>query len=392
MSEVSRRPVCEPELKPRIQSLSIQYQSLKDLKPDPKNPRAHSEKQVRQIARSIEAFGFNVPVLVDANLRVIAGHGRVQACQVLGLQEVPTITLEHLSDAQIRAFMVADNRLTENAAWDEKLLGEQLKSLSEVDLNFSLEVTGFEMSEIDLFIEGLSPAPEGDSDPADQVPESNGTAQVTATGDLWLLDRHRVYCGSALNSESYSVLMNQRPADCVFTDPPYNVPIAGHASGLGKVQHTDFVMASGEMNEMEFTQFLSPTCQLMAQNSKEGSLHFICMDWRHLGELLAAGKQAYGELKNLCVWAKDNAGMGSLYRSQHELVFVFKHGDGSHRNNVQLGQYGRYRTNVWHYPGSNSFYRSGEEGNLLALHPTVNRLATVPLAPAPPSVSRRFPR
>ena len=377
MSQVSRHPVPHAEFTSKIQKLSIQYRAVKDLNPDPMNSRVHSKKQIRQIAHSIEVFGFIVPILVDRDLKVIAGHGRRDACLLLGLEEVPTISLEHMSEAQIRAFMIADNRLTENATWDEKLLGEQLKNLSEVDLTFDLEVTGFEMSEIDLLIEGLSPAPAGTADPADEIPEADGRAQVTREGDLWLLDRHRVYCGSALKPESYSALMDGRYADCVLTDPPYNVRIAGHASGLGKVQHRDFVMASGEMSGTEFTQFLTQTCLLLVQHSKDGSLHYIFMDWRHSGELTAAGKQAYSELKNLCVWVKDNAGMGSFYRSQHELVFVFKHGKASHRNNVQLGQYGRYRTNVWRYPGLNSFSRSGEEGNLLALHPTVKPVALV---------------
>ena len=273
--------------------------------------------------------------------------------------------------------MIADNRLTENAAWNEQLLGEQLKILAESDLDFSLGVTGFEMAEIDLFIEGLSPVPEGGPDSADEIPELENKTKITRAGDLWQLGPHRVYCANALTPERYSVLMAGRRADVAFTDPPYNVPIAGHVSGLGKVQHSDFVMASGEMSEAEFAQFLTQACRLLAQHSKDGSLHFICMDWRHIGELLATGKQAYTELKNICVWAKDNAGMGSLYRSQHELVFVFKHGKESHRNNVQLGQYGRYRSNVWRYPGLNSFWRSGEEGNLLALHPTVKPVALV---------------
>lgn len=377
MSELPRHPAPYADSTAKFPNLSIQYRPFKDLKLDPQNARVHSKKQIRQIARSIEVFGFIVPILVDGSLRVIAGHGRMQACPLLGLQQVPAISLEHLSDAQIRAFMIADNRLTENATWDEKLLGEQLKILSELDLTFDLEVTGFETTEIDLLIEGLSPAPVGVADPADEIPRTENTVQVTREGDVWGLDHHRVYCGSALKAESYFILMNERRADCVFADPPYNVPIAGHASGLGQVQHSDFVMASGEMSEIEFTQFLTQSCELLAQYSKEGSLHFICMDWRHMEELLAAGKQAYSELKNVCVWVKDNAGMGSLYRSQHELVFVFKHGNGSHRNNVQLGQYGRYRTNVWQYAGSNSFSRPGEEGNLLALHPTVKPVALV---------------
>jgi DNA modification methylase len=358
-------------------SLSITYHPVAHLKLDPKNPRLHSPKQLRQIARSIEAFGFNVPVLVDAQLQIVAGHGRIQACQLLGITEVPTISLEHLTEAQARAFMIADNRLTENAEWDDRLLAQQFKELSEVNLDFSLEATGFEMGEIDVMVENLAPAPEGEEDPADAVPEPVTGIQVSKVGDLWQLGRHKVCCGNSLNQPTYASLMASSKAAMVFTDPPYNVRIDGHATGLGTIQHKDFKMASGEMSRAEFTDFLSRVCSLLATHSADGSIHFVCMDWRHLGELIAAGKQAYSELKNICVWAKDNAGMGSLYRSQHELVFVFKHGKESHRNNVQLGQYGRYRSNVWHYPGVNSFSRSTEEGNLLALHPTVKPVALV---------------
>ncbi len=358
-------------------ALSIRYLSTSRLKPDPKNPRLHSEKQVQQIARSIKAFGFNVPLLIDAEMQVVAGHGRLQACQLLAITEVPTISLEHLTEAQARAFMIADNRLTENATWDDRLLAEQFKELSEVELDFSLEATGFEMGEIDVMVENLAPAPEGKEDPADAVPEATTEIQVSKVGDLWQLGRHKVYCGNSLNQPTYAALIGDARAAMVFTDPPYNVRIDGHATGLGTIQHKDFKMASGEMNSAEFTDFLSRVCSLLASHSIDGSIHFVCMDWRHLGELVTAGKQAYSELKNVCVWTKDNAGMGSLYRSQHELVFVFKHGKESHRNNVQLGQYGRYRSNVWHYPGVNSFSRSTDEGNLLALHPTVKPVALV---------------
>jgi DNA modification methylase len=184
-------------------------------------------------------------------------------------------------------------------------------------------------------------------------------------------------CGSALDALAFTALMGQEHAAMVFTDPPYNVPIAGHASGLGAIHHRPFPMASGEMDTAEFTAFLAQACRNLAASSAAGSLHFICMDWRHLDELLAAGAEAYGELKNLCVWVKDNAGMGSLYRSQHELVLVFKQRGGAHRNNVQLGQFGRNRSNVWNYPGANSFARCGNEGNLLGLHPTVKPVALV---------------
>jgi DNA modification methylase len=349
--------------------LEVGYQPIDRLKLDPKNPRIHSRRQVSQIARSMRVFGFNVPILVDAELNVLAGHGRIMACQELGWVEVPTISLDHLSDAQAKAFMIADNRLTEIAAWDDRLLAEQLKELSILDLDFSLEATGFEIGEIDLRIEGLTAPSDAGDDPADVLPPPSKLA-VSSVGELWQLGGHRVYCGSALDPGSYGLLMEGEQATMVFADAPYNVKIDGHASGLGTVRHRDFVMASGEMNEVEFTDFLTRSCQLMARHSNDGAIHFLCIDWRHIGEMLSAGKKVYSELKNVCIWVKHNAGMGSFYRGQHELVFVFKHGRGPHRNNVQLGQYGRHRSNVWHYRGANCFGRDTGEGNLLAIHPT----------------------
>jgi DNA modification methylase len=273
--------------------------------------------------------------------------------------------------------MIADNRLTELAKWDDRLLAQQLKDLSLVGLDFSLEVTGFEMAEIDLRIASLENLPAPDDDPADALPEPPADPPLSKIGDLWMLGNHRVLCGSALDAAAFAVLMGEERAAMAFSDPPYNVPIDGHASGLGAIHHRPFPMASGEMDRTQFTAFLGQACRNLATFTVDGSLHYLCMDWRHLEELLAAGREAYGELKNLCIWVKDNCGMGSLYRSQHELVFVFKRGRGGHRNNVQLGQFGRNRSNVWRYPGANSFARSREEGNLLALHPTVKPVAMV---------------
>ncbi|MGO9144728.1 MAG: site-specific DNA-methyltransferase [Desulfomonilia bacterium] len=358
--------------------LTIACLPISALKLNPKNPRKHTNRQIRQLAQSIQALGFNVPILLDRDNNVIAGHGRILAASQLGMREVPTIRLEHLTKEQATAFMIADNRLTEIAIWDDALLAEQLKILSEVDLDFSLEVTGFSMGEIDLRIEGLSSA-EGKDDPADKLPPLPMGAPVTQPGDLWLFgDRHRLLCGNALEGAYYRNLMNSALATVIFTDPPYNVKINGHVSGLGSIRHREFAMAVGEMNETEFISFLTRACSLMARFSIDGSIHFLCMDWRHMAELIEAGRLAYTELKNLCVWTKDNAGMGSLYRSQHELVFVFKHGRAPHRNNVDLGRNGRYRTNLWHYGGANSFSsRKTEEGNLLELHPTVKPVAMV---------------
>jgi len=360
--------------------LTIRHLPADSIRLDPTNPREHSDKQIRQIATSIRVFGFNVPILIDQKRNVVAGHGRLLACRLLGITEVPTIRLDHLSADQIRAFMIADNKLTENADWDRQLLAEQFRSLSEVELDFALDVTGFETAEIDLIIEGAEPAIEGEDDPDDELPRAPGP-RVSQVDDLWLLGRHRIYCGNALNTSSYSALMAGRRADMVFTDAPYNVKIAGHAGGLGTIQHQNFKMASGEMNESQYTDFLAQAFILLALNSKEGSLHFLFMDWRHVQELLAAAKQVYTEFKNLCVWTKGCGGMGSLYRSAHELVFVFKNGKDKHKNNIQLGQFGRYRTNVWSYPGVNSwrcFVRRlppiGEETGDSPVHASYERL------------------
>ena len=299
----------------------------------------------------------------DATGKIVAGHGRVMACRQLGLSAVPTIRLDHLTEAQARAFMIADNRLTENSVWDDRLLAEQLEALSAMDLDFSLEVTGFEIGELDLRIEQIAPATEAGNARADRLPEPINGRAVTRPGDLWPLNEHRVLCASALEQSAYASLMKDERARMVFTDPPYNVRIGGNVSGSGAIRHREVAMASGKMSEDEFRQFLSKACSLLAKYSVQGALHFICIDSRHMGELLAAGREVYDELKNVCVWVKDNAGMGSFYRSRLELVFVFKRGRRAHRNNVQLGQSGRPQSvhqRVWNYPCANSFSRSGD--------------------------------
>ena len=357
--------------------LRIEHVAIERLKLDPRNPRVHSDRQVKQIAGSIKAFGFNVPVLADQDGNLLAGHGRVYAARRLGLRQIPVIRLEHLSPEQARAFAIADNRLSETSSWDERLLGEVFRDLASVELDFDLEATGFTMGEIDLRIEGLSVATAGDPDPADELPAVLNQPPVSRPGDLWQLGRHRLLCGNALDQAGYERLMDRARARVVFTDPPYNVPIDGHVSGKGRVRHREFLMASGQMTSTQFTRFLASAFELAARHSTPGALHYVCMDWRHQHELLTAALGIYAEFKNLCIWVKDNAGMGSLYRSQHELVFVFKNGRTPHRNNVELGQHGRNRTNVWHYPGLNNFGRKGEEGNLAALHPTIKPVALI---------------
>lgn len=367
----------EPLIIQRCGSLAIVYRPIAELKLDPDNPRIHTPIQIRKIQRSIRTFGFLFPVLTNSDGQVIAGHGRIQAAQGIGMNEVPVIMVDHLTETQARALAITDNRLTEIGSWDGRLLAQQLKALSEVELNFDVEVTGFGMTEIDLMIEGLEPAHQGGQDPADVLPEVSEQVPVSRTADVWTLDRHRVVCSDALEESNYALLLQGRQAAMVFADPPYNVPIEGHVTGLGRIQHREFDMASGEMTAREFRNFLSQVFDNLAEYSRDGSLHYLCMDWRHMGELLAAGHHVFSKLMNVCIWTKDNAGMGSFYRSQHEMVFVFKNGHGIHRNNVQLGQFGRYRSNVWRYPGVNSFSRKTDEGNLLELHPTVKPVSLV---------------
>jgi hypothetical protein len=276
---------------------------------------------------------------------VIAGHRRILACRELGWSEIPVILIEGLSEAKRRALMIADNRLAENASWNQRLLAEQLRDLSLLDLDFSLEVTGFEIGEIDLRIDAAKDesAVEDDDDPGI---EASTVTPISSPGDLWLLGRHRVLCGNVLEIADLQHLMGSELASAVFTDPPYNVPIDGHATGLGTIRHRSFAMAAGEMSTPAFEVFLSRSLRNQAAFCRNGALLYICMDWRHLSEVLAAGREMAAGLQNLCVWVKDNGGMGSLYRSQHELVFVFKTGKGRHRNNVQLGRFGRNRSNV----------------------------------------------
>ena len=323
------------------------------LKPQARNARTHSKRQIKQIAASIEKFGFTNPVLVDDDNRILAGHGKVAAAKLLKLQEVPALRLADMSEADKRAYAIADNRLAEKAGWDREVLAIELQAL--VDLNFEVELTGFEMGEIDLILGEAAEAKNPPLAPEDAVPKLSSGRPVSQSGDLWILGPHRLFCGDSREVSCYERLMQGEAARLVITDPPYNVKIEGNVCGLRATRHREFAMASGEMSASQFEGFLKTVFKLLVQFSTPGSLHFLFMDWRHMQEMLAAGHCVYSELKNLVVWAKTNGGMGSLYRSQHELSFVWKAGDAPHINNVELGRHGRNRSNVWSYPGVNTF-------------------------------------
>jgi DNA modification methylase len=343
-------------------NLKILYVSTSEIKTYKSNPKKHSEKQITQIINSIKEFRFNNPLLIDENNEIIAGHGRLLAAKHLGLSQVPAIHLTHLTEPQKRAYRIADNKLTENGQWDIDLLKLEFSELENLNLDFCTDITGFDNIEIDTI---LNPAQADEK--LNNIPFIEEKDVVSKVGDIWRLDEHRIICADALKRENFSTLLGGQKADMVFTDPPYNVKIQGHVCGKGVNKHKEFAMASGELTESEFTDFLSQNFDLLKNFSKDGSLHYICMDWRHIHEISSAGK-IYEDFKNICIWNKNNAGMGSLYRSKHEFIFVFKNGNAPHTNNVALGVHGRYRTNVWDYAGVNAF---GKNRKLLKLHPTV---------------------
>lgn len=356
-----------------MEGYKIAERDIAALRPYVRNARTHSKKQIKQIARSIERFGFTNPVLVSDDGEIIAGHGRVEAARLLGWKTVPTLALSHLSEAERRAYVLADNKLALNAGWDREILAIELQAL--VELDFDVELTGFSLAEIDLVIEEAAAADPGGVDAAeDAVTFATGRA-VSRMGDLWQLGRHRLLCGDARSSVDFEALMGSESADLVFTDPPYNVKIGGNVCGLGSVKHREFAFASGEMSESQFTGFLRDTLGNAASVMRDGAIAFVCMDWRHMGELLAAGATVFTELKNLVVWNKTNGGMGAFYRSKHELIFVFKQGSAEHTNSFGLGETGRYRTNVWDYAGISSI--SGSRAEELAMHPTVKPVALI---------------
>jgi DNA modification methylase len=357
----------------RTARFSIEHRPLGTLRPYARNARQHSKAQVKQIADSITRFGFTNPVLISDDGEIIAGHGRVEAAKLLGMRSVPTLKLSHLSETERRAYVLADNKLALNAGWDQELLAIELQAL--VDLEFDVTLAGFSLPEVDLTLDAARDAdPAGAGDTADNTP-AIGAEAVSQKGDLWILGRHRLLCGDARDGAAFEQLMDGEVADLIFTDPPYNVAIDGNVTGLGRVRHREFAMGAGEMSEAAFTAFLTETLGHQASWSRDGAIAYVCMDWRHMNELLAAGREVFTELKNLCVWNKTNGGMGTFYRSKHELVFVFKVGTGGHINTFGLGDGGRYRTNVWDYAGISSAGAGRTEA--LAMHPTVKPVALV---------------
>ncbi|UZK66680.1 site-specific DNA-methyltransferase [Sphingomonas sp. M1-B02] len=346
--------------------LAILYRAPESLVPDPRNARTHPKRQIEQIVASIREFGFANPILVDEHGKLIAGHGRLLAAKEMALGEVPTIELAGLSEPQKRALRLADNKIALGAGWDLEVLKLELGELAVPDMNIDLTLTGFSTGEIDVMLNGRV-------DPEEEIIPAVRVAPRTRHGDIWLLGEHQVGCGDGRNLAFLREIVGSDPIDAAFLDPPYNVKINGHANAKGR--HREFAMASGEMTQGAFRTFLAETLTACAEVSRNGAVHFVCMDWRHMDDVSAVAASIYGDRLNMCVWNKSNAGMGSLYRSRHELIFVYRVGEAAHFNAVELGRHGRNRTNVWDYPSVNSF--SGSRRADLGLHPTVKPVAMV---------------
>jgi DNA modification methylase len=363
-----RKPASSAHIRP------VSAVALEHIRPHPHNARTHSRKQIRQIADSIQAVGFASPVLIDEHGTLLAGHGRLEAAKLLAFKTVPAIVVDGLSEARKRALLLADNLIAQNAGWNRERLAEEFLSLPELLLEDGLDitVTGFEPAEIDAVLTDFE---DDGSDPLDDLdPALLSGPAVTQTGDLWQLGPHRLLCGDAREPNDLSKLMGRDRAHIAFLDPPYNVRVRD-IGGRGQVKHREFAMATGEMSKAAFTDFLTDTLTRASSVSVDGAVHFVCMDWRHIGELVAAGATVYGAMLNLIAWVKSNAGQGSFYRSQHELIGVFRVGQAPHLNAIELGRHGRSRSNVWKYAGANTF-RAGRMDDLRA-HPTVKPVALV---------------
>ena len=360
----------------------IVFKAIDELRLHPNNPRKVTRSQMSAAKKAIQEFGFNAPLLVDGEGQVISGHWKFEAAKALNLNQIPTLSIAHLDEAKVRALQIAENRQVELGKWDDIALAEEFQFLLAADMSLDLEATGFDLPEIEFRMDSIALASQSDEAEVFDEASLDTSAYAVEEGDLWQCGDHRLYCGSALEDLSYQVLLQgDGPIQAILSDPPYNVPIGGHVSGRsGTDQHREFAMASGEMSETEFDAFLATSFGTACAYLIDGGLAYIFMDHGHMGQLLNVGDALGLRLLNIPIWAKDVGGMGSFYRSQHEMVALFKKGQGRHKNRIQLGQYGRDRSNVWSYPAVRRIGKTeadGEEGQrgLGAIHPTVKPTA-----------------
>lgn len=351
-------------------AMNIEWEPIGNLQISDRNARKHSPAQIRQLANSIKRYGWMTPLIMDANGVVIVGAGRLLAARWAKLLKVPVIRVLHLSEDEIRAYRIADNRLAELSNWDDAKLAGELKYLVTVDIDLVMSV-GFETPKLDLMLRMGEQEEEEDDDFVPDVPEE----PVTRPGDLWAVGDHRLICADARDHRAVTRVLDGRKVRLIVEDRPFNVRVQGHVSGLGRHRHKEFAMASGEMSREEFQRFLEEVTEASKPHLMAGGLIFQFIDWRHIEEMAAAQRAHFGDMFNLAVWGKTNAGMGSFYRSQHELCCIHKNGNEPHVNNVQLGKLGRYRSNLWIQAGANSFGKTRDDD--LAAHPTVKPVSLI---------------
>jgi DNA modification methylase len=351
-----------------MRSTRIERRDLRRLKEWPDNPRVHPPRQVRRMRKIIRELGFIGTLVVDEHGVILAGHLRRVAALAEGIVEADCVVVEGLSEAEKRAFILADNKLGLGSTWDIERVQLMLDEIVRLDVDLDLSLTGFDAAEIDQLKMDLAPEEKGPSPRDEAMPELRKGPAVSRRGDIIRMGTHRLVCGDSRDPETFRTLMGREQAAIVISDAPYNLG-AKQIGGNGRIKHPDFEMGVGEMGRSDFTAFLAATVANAVTFCRDGAIHFYFMDWRHMREILDAGEQAGLGLKNLVVWDKMVGGQGSFYRSQHELIFCFRQGDAPHQNNFGLGEGGRYRTNVWKYPGLNT----GGKGRLesLAMHPTV---------------------
>ena len=353
--------------------IPIAYLPVEKLVPSPRNARTHSRKQKAEFADSINRFGIVTLVGIGPTNELIYGHARVEAARLAGLTEVPVIRLNHLTADERRAYLLADNRLALDAGWDRELLALELKELAALD--FSLPALGFSLPEIDKLYEDLDDARIDGSDALDDEIVPLPEFPVTQDDYMWQLGNHGLIRGDARKDGVHDRLLEDQKVGVIFTDPPYNVKIEGNVSGLGKVRYADFAMASTELSSEQYEEFLVDSFTPAAKRCRDGAIAFICIDWRHMNELNQAGMRVFDELKNVCIWNKKNAAMGTFYRSRYEMVFVFKKGSAPHLNTFGLGESGRHCSIVWDYAGVSGLLKNGVDE--LAMHPTVKPVALI---------------
>lgn len=360
----------------KAETLKIEYVDIDRIAPFENNPRIHPEKQIRMLVASISKSGFNNPLLVapakGGKHELIAGHGRVEAARRLSITSLPAIVLGHLNANERRAYCIADNAIMLKGEWSLDLLQSELAFQMDWDCEFNADAFGFEIGEADALIKGARREADANQEQPVEEPDRKEEA-ITKRGTLWNVGPHRILCGDALDEGCWSALMQNEKANVTISDMPFNVPIRGHVSGSGR--HSEFAMASGEMSEDEFARFVSDALELQSRYAHDRSLSYQFIDWRSVELMIREGRRHYDALINLCVWVKSAAGMGSFLRSRHELICVFRKGKATHRNNVELGKHGRYRTNVWEYPGCTGF--SAEREDNLAMHPTVKNIEMI---------------